>query len=217
LFYPTDLRQQFAIKKTRFPSLNDFLEMSQKESSYLLLCTQFIRPIVGTTKWKHNFLRKRMSLYVTISDEAFALLTLENNYDRWVDMWHNQNLKTSNVEAKWTNAGQSLCNGQSKRFNGWKQDGYTRYNELYDLVEADREEEGRRNFELRLKETLQANNNEKPTARVRAEVEPTKEIFPRHDFAGVMTRREEEEESEEERQSEEESDGDPDDNADGRV
>jgi hypothetical protein len=217
LFCTTDLRKQFSIKKTRFPSLNDFLEMSQKESSYQLFCSHFLRPIVGTTKWKHNFLRKRMTLYVTISDEAFALLTLENNYDRWIDMWRNDNLKTSEVEAKWTNAGQSLSNGQSKRFNGWKQDGYTRYNELYDLVEADREDAGRRSFEIKLKEALQANNKETPSVRVRTEVEPTTEIFPRHDFANVMTARAEEEESEEDVQSVAESNGDPDNDADGPV
>jgi hypothetical protein len=215
-----DLRKQYAEEKKKFPRLSDILEMSQKESTYALFCAQFLRPIVGTTKWKNNFLRKRFRVYVTISDEAFALLTLENNYNRWIDMWKTGNLKTSDVEAKWTNAGQSQANGQSKRFNGWKQDGYTRYNELYDLVEADREHEGRPGFELRLKEAFQAENNEKPAGSKSTSVEQTKEIFPHHDFAGVMTGRTEEVDSDEDHQleeEEEESEQDPDDDEDGAA
>ena len=64
------------------------------------------------------------------SDEAFALLLIENSYERWIDMWENNNKKTSDVPAKYTNAGVSNKDGRTRKYCGWSRPGVTRFNEL---------------------------------------------------------------------------------------
>jgi hypothetical protein len=39
---------------------------------------------------------------MTISNEAFAILTIENNWGRWIDMAVAEAWKTSPVATKWT-------------------------------------------------------------------------------------------------------------------
>ena len=52
--------------------------------------------------WKYKAL---LSTYTTVSDEAFALIVVENNWERWVDMHEQNNFKSSNIMPKFTNAG----------------------------------------------------------------------------------------------------------------
>ena len=81
-----------------------------------------------------------MSKYATISDEAFALLILENNYETWMDMALTGNTKTSKIPQKYTNGGMSQGKvGTSQHNKGWSDEGLCRFNELFDLVEKNRD------------------------------------------------------------------------------
>ena len=47
--------------------------------------------------------------------------------------------KNSDVNRKYTNGGASQAEiGSSRRFQGWSSEGIKRFNELFDLVKADR-------------------------------------------------------------------------------
>src|SRR5688572_25487944 len=81
-----------------------------------------------------------LSNYATVSDKAFALLCLENNYKTWMDMSLTGNKTTSNVPRKYTNGGSSKGkNGTSQHNKGWSNEGLLRFNELFGLVEKNRE------------------------------------------------------------------------------
>lgn len=41
---------------------------------------------MGQRYWKKAYLKQRVSNIVSRSDEAFTLVTLENNWDRWVKL-----------------------------------------------------------------------------------------------------------------------------------
>ena len=58
----------------------------------------FVKPVVGKCKFDNNSFKYLLSRYVTVSDEAFALLTFENNYERWLDMAIKNNWTTSNIK-----------------------------------------------------------------------------------------------------------------------
>jgi hypothetical protein len=82
----------------------------------------------------------------TISDEAFALLLIENSYDHWTDI----NKKTggipkqqrgvrtmtcaSDVPPKYTQGGIKYSDGNQKQIKGWTNQGIERYNELVKMV-----------------------------------------------------------------------------------
>lgn len=65
----------------------------QKDKSGNYAC--FVKFILSAVVGKRNFkLRKHkclLSSYATISDEVYALLNLENNLERWMDMHEKQN------------------------------------------------------------------------------------------------------------------------------
>ena len=87
----------------------------------------------------------------TVSDEAFALLLLENNYDRWVDIYRLQEGEVaprrgqkrrefeSDTPTKYTKGG-IVYNETDKNDSpkGWSAEGINRFNELFDLVKKDR-------------------------------------------------------------------------------
>jgi hypothetical protein len=87
----------------------------------------------------------------TVSDEAFALLLLENSFNRWIDIYRLQKGQVtpkqgqtrrefeSDVPTKYTKGGivynQKDKNNDSK---GWSAFGIKRYNELFEIVRKDR-------------------------------------------------------------------------------
>ena len=87
---------------------------------------------------KHKAL---VSTYTTISDEAFALIVVENNWERWVDMHEQNNFKSSNIMPKFTNAGktQYSSNGSSnQKYKGWSAAGLKQFNEIFLMVKQNR-------------------------------------------------------------------------------
>jgi hypothetical protein len=71
----------------------------------------------------------RKKTIATCSDEAFVLLTLENNYERWMAEanWIVENDEIPEEDrapkdfpgSKYTNSGKSKKNGRSCRLQGW--------------------------------------------------------------------------------------------------
>ena len=81
-----------------------------------------------------------MTDYISVSDEAFAILIFENNYETWCDMVKRNNTKILQVICKYTNGGSSSGkNGSTRRYQGWNSEGIKRFNALFDLVKADRQ------------------------------------------------------------------------------
>ena len=64
---------------------------------YFLFASHFIAPVVGKKKFNSFESRFGISKYVSVSDEAFALLVFENNYDRWMSMAVSDNWASSQI------------------------------------------------------------------------------------------------------------------------
>ena len=50
-------------------------------------CDHFIRAVVGHRKFDQDKRNYLLSGFVTVSDEAYALLVCENNLEKWVEMY----------------------------------------------------------------------------------------------------------------------------------
>ena len=90
----------------------------------------------------------------TVSDEAFALLLLENSKDRWMDIYKSENGKVHtkrnqkkqqwelDVPTAFTDGGIKYNEAQKKKkkkgFKGWNEAGILRFNVLFDAVKTDR-------------------------------------------------------------------------------
>ena len=104
------------------------------ENSYMVFCDVVLAQIVGKHDWKVNSGRKKLSEYVTTSNEAFGLLLLENSWTTWKEMAGN------------ADSGQYISNkplytlngAGTKKNGGWKPEGWLRFNELAKMVQEDR-------------------------------------------------------------------------------
>jgi hypothetical protein len=86
--------------------------------------------VVGKEMAKKEAAIKLPSEWMTPTQEAFALLCVENYYDMMVDQ-HNR--VPDPATPVWTDGGRGKRRGQ-----GWDQHGITRYNSLVHLVNSDR-------------------------------------------------------------------------------
>src|SRR5687768_17268078 len=113
---------------------------SKNNFMYYDFINYFVSAVIGKMDYKKNSCTMVLSKYATVSDEAFALFCLENNYQTWMDMGLTGNKKTSNIPHKYTNGRLSKSkNGTSQHNKGWSDKGLRRFNELFGLVEKNRE------------------------------------------------------------------------------
>ena len=123
----------------------------------------FVSGVVGVRKFDRNKCHIRYNKYVTISDEAFTVLTLENNWKRWCSMAEADDWKDSDEPSKWTTSkekrkarGSDTMDGyssdendtpQAKRYRGWSAQGIARYNQLFEEIKKEREKPQFEDFE----------------------------------------------------------------------
>ena len=100
---------------------------------------------------------------VHVSDEAFTVLTLENNWERWSDMAHNDEWKDSDEPSKWTTSNEKgkaeMMNQatpgsdddnvtpKAKCYRGWLAKGIVQYNQIFNEVKAARAIKNYEDFE----------------------------------------------------------------------
>jgi hypothetical protein len=69
------------------PSMEEILCVSTNAETYTWVCTDFMKCVVGYKMWTRRHYKETLSDLATCSDEAFLLLTLENNNAKWHDEW----------------------------------------------------------------------------------------------------------------------------------
>jgi hypothetical protein len=132
-------------EEENFPVYKDFLSF-------------FVSGVVGIRHFDRSKCHMHLRKYVSVSDEAFTVLTLENNWTRWSCMANRNEWKDSDVPSEWTTTKdtnrQPVRNGevdednseeeetsQARRYRGWSAQGINRYNQLFTEIELEREEE----------------------------------------------------------------------------
>jgi hypothetical protein len=182
-------------KKEGVPKMADILKLSKNADVYGWIVSRWMRCVVGNAQWNKRYYREPLSDVATGSDEAFLLIIVENNYERWMaevrEMMEDKKSTEDEEEkdakwraklppAKFTNSGTSTKTGKasSKRFQGWSKEGYLRFNELHSQVKEDRKQ--RANFELELKKSFaEEHSNENDADSSDSDEE---EIFPANDM-----------------------------------
>ena len=134
-----------------------------KKEAFFFFAREFIPCVVKRLYFRQNKYVDLLSEFVTVSDEAFTLLLLENNIVRWDAMYsagitksteHMPPQKFHSAEEK---AGATKTNTDKSSAVG--KDGYSveaaiRYNEYYDSVEVQRRQSNTESVEEELKERM---------------------------------------------------------------
>jgi hypothetical protein len=187
-----ELREEYKGNKQAFPTMEDFLALHEGGDAYHLFLTRILERVVGRSSWEGNCDKKLLSTFCTRSDEAFGLLLLENNYDRWTAMWRSGDLRNSKGEAPdtlYTNMAESRTRGSAsnRKLEGWSQEGYARFDELYAMVKADREQPSRIELETQIRKELEAKKARKRCHKKQVLEANTGISYPCHDFDDVTT------------------------------
>jgi hypothetical protein len=169
------------------PAIQDILLLSKGGDSYIWLCQTFLKFVVGCSVWGRRHLKEPLTSVVTDSDEAFLVLTVENNYYRWLYESTLPPIKASEPKptlppALYTNSGSHTGSGSSRRCYGWSKEGYLRFNVLHKLVRADRVD--REAFSTELKTALEEDNAHSRHKAPQEESDDD-EIIPANDMAGA--------------------------------
>ena len=125
-----------------------------KNNGYYFFYDCILRCVVAKMKWK-KLVRKNLpiSSLITVSDEAFALLVLENGWEKWKQHYENklQDVKEKKkIKSLYTN---DERDGNSS-FDGWKPEGLERFNFLVYKVIKDRDSLEGKAFDSRYNESL---------------------------------------------------------------
>lgn len=148
------LMRAFQSPRTGNPCSND---------AYLYFFAHFVKCIVGLIKFNRGWNTGNLYKLVTPSDEALALLLLENNEERWIAE-HAQS--TENVQrddaapmpdlplSKYTSNGKKQSRGYTKKNQGWKEAGVIRFNALVVSVINDRRLHGGKEWQDKLREYI---------------------------------------------------------------
>ena len=76
------------INYTPWCELEAFLDMRQSSETYEMFFSFFIPSIGHCTYWKHMVANAKTDNDITtVSNEAFVLLILENNWKRWLEIY----------------------------------------------------------------------------------------------------------------------------------
>ena len=139
------------------PSLRSIMALQQRKNkdeindNYVYFCEKFLKHVVGVQSFNRAWKKKRLiSELATPSDEALALIILENSEMRWnaeftkiergetVDKYDKQLPKPLYTSP----SNQENQKGFTKKYGGWSEAGIERFNQLYMMVKVDRERHG---------------------------------------------------------------------------
>ena len=79
-------------------TLELFQELREEKDAFFVFVQRFVRPAFSSVWKKRQHEATGISSIVTVTDEAFALLVLENNWERWLDI--NNKSKNKYVPSK---------------------------------------------------------------------------------------------------------------------
>ena len=130
-----------------FYSVEDFLDAKRNNKNcYGVFFTYFLPCITGKTNWGINLISASKDADVaSVTDEAYALLALDNYWNVWCDLHKNnqsndkRKRNKTNVQTKYTYENMDKKHRAIKYGNrGWSYDGIRKFNNLVHEVKRDR-------------------------------------------------------------------------------
>ena len=126
------------------PTLEDMLTMGDNDNdAYNTFCDYILPAVCGRKSNEAKFNEEYLLKVATASNEAFALLSIENAWDRWVFQLDNPD--DDNIPA--TKYSQEGSQSRALTYSGWKRIGTERFRDLQKLVKEDRRTDDRMGFE----------------------------------------------------------------------
>ena len=149
-------------KNERIFEMHELLELRENKAVYSLFLSRFVQHTVGVTRFREHIENAKLEILdeeeadrlCTVTDEAFTLVTIENNYNHWVDIVKRNNYSlpkpskknepkqfVSNERPRFTSGGNVYMNDEENentlKKKGWTAEGIKKYNALFEKVTKD--------------------------------------------------------------------------------
>ena len=116
----------------QLPTLEEILKLRQaprlnNNTTFTFIVEHLAGAVIGQRKWKTTRCYAPLTKHMSVSDEAFMLLVLENQYELWI-----------NSDTTKVGRGKYTENGPNKKFCGWSNEGMRRFNKLLEEVRTNR-------------------------------------------------------------------------------
>jgi len=119
---------------------------NNKRQAFTFLVEHLLGHVIGKRDWDIKKCFRRVSDYVSISDEAYTLLLCENVYEKWLKIKPPQaGAVRTIVRGKYTDQANGASN---EKYKGWTAQGIQRYNQLYQNVKQNRMEQWAKDIEM---------------------------------------------------------------------
>jgi hypothetical protein len=138
----------FFIRSLRVGGMDEtVVRYKERKAAYFFFLEHILECVAGKKEWKKDKYSSKVSEAVTVSDEAFALLLLDNSWDVFQEH-ASQGGREENKTKIITKPKYTGKRGGSKRFEGWSREGIVMYNTLCQDIVADRRSALGEEFEI---------------------------------------------------------------------
>ena len=101
----------------QLPAMDDILKLRQSprnnnNTTFTFFVEYMAGAVIGQRKWKTTRCYAPLNKHMTMLDEAFMLLVLENQYELWI-----------NSDSNKVGRGKYTENGPNRKFCGWTNEG----------------------------------------------------------------------------------------------
>ena len=148
---------------------DDLLQIrnTENEGAFKAFVTLILPPIVRKIRFRNHKCNKTLSNYVTVPDEAFALLILENNYLKW-EAYVGRPLTNGEDESEDEEEGiqdpRKVKSKYGRETRNWTshQNAIARYNTFVGKIVQTRKEHGQQEIEKTIMEDFAARQGDRP-------------------------------------------------------
>lgn len=125
-------------------TFEDFLKLRKDCSTMSFFCRVFVSHVVGKVVWRRDCHELPMTKIATVSDEAFALLAVENVWDVTKEKFaQDHSVDQDGVSRpKKPLIGKFTNSSAAGKYGGWSEAGLRRFEFFMNLVREDRAERG---------------------------------------------------------------------------
>ena len=168
--------EEMKLEMNHVPKFTQFAKRIEDPSNYMMFIDRFVRRVVKAGRFDPVCTNELLSEYVTVSDEAFALLLYENQEQRWealfTEMYQNNNKKPPQMPGKYTDGGtrKGRVGRSTTKNGGWHDDGLERFNDICVAISEERKTDAREDFEREYlknkRDANQAKRNQKSRKKI---------------------------------------------------
>jgi hypothetical protein len=122
------------------PTLDQIVKARSNIEDFTMFCEQFLSCVIYKQEFKKCKADKLVKDIATASDEAFVMVCFENYIDRWTDQANDPREEKVDTwrKPKFTDRHKANKGSDTTDLKGWNTAGIDRFNELFDIVQANR-------------------------------------------------------------------------------